>query len=130
VSVEGEQRIDGCTEFARGCELFDGGDYWLAHEAFEHAWHALPHGSVEAELARALAQLAAAFVQIERGGPAQCAAAARCLVRCEAKLERLPIGRVEALAGAVRGARAAVETGATVVPPSLKSLRMGSTCGH
>jgi predicted metal-dependent hydrolase len=50
-------------------ELFNGGFYWEAHEAWESFWHALGRTTPEARLAQGLIHLAAACVKIREGKP-------------------------------------------------------------
>lgn len=52
---------------SRGVELFNGGEYFEAHEAFEDEWRAAS-GDRKTAL-QALTQLAAAFHKIETHGP-------------------------------------------------------------
>lgn len=51
-------------------DLFNGGFYWEAHEAWEGFWHALGRTSREAEFVQGLIHLAAAAVKIREGKPA------------------------------------------------------------
>jgi len=53
-------------EFAEGIRLFDAGATRAAHESFEEAWRA-QRGTALGEVARALAQWAAACVHLEEG---------------------------------------------------------------
>jgi predicted metal-dependent hydrolase len=48
-------------------ELFNGGYYWEAHEAWEGFWHALGRTTPEARLVQGLVYLAAACVKIREG---------------------------------------------------------------
>jgi len=51
-------------------DLFNGGFYWEAHEAWEGFWHALGRTSPEARFVQGLIHLAAAAVKIREGKPA------------------------------------------------------------
>jgi len=51
-------------------DLFNGGYYWEAHEAWEGFWHALGRTSPEAQVIQGLIHLAAAGVKIREGKPA------------------------------------------------------------
>ena len=51
-------------------DLFNGGWYWEAHEAWESIWHALGRTTPEARFIQGLIHLAAAAVKIREGKPA------------------------------------------------------------
>lgn len=51
-------------------DLFNGGWYWEAHEAWEGLWHALGRSTPEARFVQGLIHLAAAAVKIREGKPA------------------------------------------------------------
>ncbi len=51
-------------------DLFNGGYYWEAHEAWEHFWNALGRTTPEARCVQGLIHLAAAAVKIREGKPA------------------------------------------------------------
>jgi len=51
-------------------DLFNGGWYWEAHEAWEGLWHALGRITPEARFVQGLIHLAAAAVKIREGKPA------------------------------------------------------------
>lgn len=51
-------------------DLFNGGYYWEAHEAWEGFWHALGRTTPEARFVQGLIRLAAACVKIREGRPA------------------------------------------------------------
>jgi len=51
-------------------DLFKGGFYWEAHEAWEGFWHALGRTTPEARCVQGLIHLAAAAVKIREGKPA------------------------------------------------------------
>jgi hypothetical protein len=56
--------------FLRGVELFDGGYYWEAHEAWEVLWHAVGRRGATADVLRGLIKLAAAGIKVrERREP-------------------------------------------------------------
>lgn len=50
-------------------ELFNGGFYWEAHEAWERFWHCLGRTTAEARLVQGLVHMAAACVKIREGKP-------------------------------------------------------------
>lgn len=50
-------------------DLFNGGWYWEAHEAWEGFWHALGRSTPEARFVQGLIHLAAAAVKIREGKP-------------------------------------------------------------
>ena len=50
----------------RAAALFDGGDFWTAHEELEAIWRSLPAGP-EALVVQGLIQAAAALLHRERG---------------------------------------------------------------
>lgn len=54
-------------EFTWGCELFNHGYYWEAHEAWEGLWHVSDKGSPLRSLLKALILLSAAGVKIREG---------------------------------------------------------------
>ncbi len=51
-------------------DLFNGGFYWEAHEAWESFWHALGRTSPAAQFVQGLIHLAAAAVKVREGKPA------------------------------------------------------------
>lgn len=55
------------VEFLWGCDLFNHGYYWEAHEAWEGLWHALEKGDALKNLLKALILLSAAGVKIREG---------------------------------------------------------------
>ena len=50
-------------------DLFNGGWYWEAHEAWEGIWHSLGRTTPEARLVQGLIHLAAAAVKVREGKP-------------------------------------------------------------
>lgn len=56
-------------EWLYALELFNGGFYWEAHDAWERFWHALGRTNPEARLVQGLIHLAAACVKIREGKP-------------------------------------------------------------
>jgi predicted metal-dependent hydrolase len=50
-----------------GCDLFNLGYWWEAHEAWEAAWKGLPRDSVQGRFVQALIQVAAASLQAAAG---------------------------------------------------------------
>lgn len=57
------------SEWLYALELFNGGFYWEAHEAWEAFWHALGRTTPEARHVQGLIHLAAACVKIREGRP-------------------------------------------------------------
>ncbi len=53
--------------FLLGIDLFNAGYYWEAHEAWEHLWHAAGRSGWQADLFKALIQLAVAGVKVREG---------------------------------------------------------------
>ena len=53
-----------------GCDLFNHGYYWEAHEAWEGLWHASGQRGVTADFLKGLIKLAAAGVKVREGRPA------------------------------------------------------------
>ena len=81
--------MDGLLE---GIALFNRGEFWDAHEAWEGVWAGLPKGSDERRFYQGLIQLAAAFLHRERARatPERSARAAlRCYRSGMAKLDGL-----------------------------------------
>lgn len=58
------------SDWLYAIDLFNGGWYWEAHEAWEGLWHALGRTSLEARFVQGLIHLAAAAVKIREGKPA------------------------------------------------------------
>lgn len=56
-------------EWRYAVDLFNGGWYWEAHEAWEGFWHALGRSTPEARFVQGLIHLAAAAVKIREGKP-------------------------------------------------------------
>jgi hypothetical protein len=52
----------------RARDLFNGGDYWAAHEALETVWRSILRGD-EARVWQGLIQAAAALLHLRRGNP-------------------------------------------------------------
>ncbi len=78
-------RVTGAADrrcSAAGVELFDGGFYWEAHEAWEHLWHAAGRRGPTADVLRGLIKLAAAGIKVrerrEAGVRTHAARAAAC----------------------------------------------------
>lgn len=57
----------GSEEFTWGCELFNHGYYWEAHEAWEGIWQVADRGNPLRSLLKALILLSAAGVKIREG---------------------------------------------------------------
>jgi predicted metal-dependent hydrolase len=80
-------------DYLEGIRLFNDGEYWAAHEAWERMWKALPKGSAERRFYQGLIQLAAAFLHRERARTVperSVRAALRCYRSGMQKLEPLP----------------------------------------
>lgn len=58
--------IDRAKHAGRAVALFNGGDFWTAHEELEAIWRSLPDGR-EARVVQGLIQAAAALRHRERG---------------------------------------------------------------
>lgn len=56
--------------YLRGLDLFNGGYYWEAHEAWEQLWLSCDHRGVTASFLKALIKLAAAGVKVRQAQPA------------------------------------------------------------
>lgn len=56
-------------EYLLGCDLFNHGYYWEAHETWEGAWNACGRRGVEADFLKGLIKLAAAGVKVREGRP-------------------------------------------------------------
>ncbi len=73
-----------CEEYLYGFDLFNGGYYWEAHEAWEACWHAVGRTGVVADVLKGLIRLAACGVKAREGrrdGVVSHAAAAARLFR-------------------------------------------------
>lgn len=111
------------TPYLRGCDFFNRGWWWEAHEAWEDLWHVVEgHHPRQWQLLKGLIQLAACALQRERGidGGAE-----RLLLTALACLERVASGELpdfvdndpaSAGEGSPAGAIPSVET-----PPSANS---------
>jgi predicted metal-dependent hydrolase len=64
--------VDGSahSHWLYALDLFNGGFYWEAHEAWEGFWHALGRTTPEARFVQGLIHVAAAAVKIREGKPA------------------------------------------------------------
>ena len=58
-----------CRPYLRGIDLFNGGYYWEAHEAWEGLWHACGRAGPTADFLKGLIRLAAAGVKAREGRP-------------------------------------------------------------
>ena len=58
-----------CAMFLWGCDLFDAGFYWEAHEAWEAVWHAAGRSGTDADFIKGLIKLAASAVKAREGRP-------------------------------------------------------------
>jgi hypothetical protein len=57
------------STYCWGCELFNHGYYWEAHEVWEGLWHALGRTGQDADFLKGLIKLAAAGVKVREGRP-------------------------------------------------------------
>ena len=65
--VPTEENWRACEPYLWGCDLFNHGYYWEAHEAWEAVWHACGQRGVLADLLKGLIKLAAAGVKAREG---------------------------------------------------------------
>jgi len=80
--------------YLRGCDFFNRGWWWEAHEAWEDLWHVVEgHHPRQWQLLKGLIQLAACALQRERGVDK---GAERLLVTAVACLERVASGELSA----------------------------------
>lgn len=79
-------------------DLFNGGFYWEAHEAWESFWHALGRTTSEARFVQGLIHLAAACVKIREGKPAGVARHTQRARELLGDLEAAPVGDALGLA--------------------------------
>ncbi len=56
-----------CEMFQRGCQLFNAGYYWEAHETWEGVWIAVGRAGLVADFVKGLIKLAAAGVKLREG---------------------------------------------------------------
>lgn len=56
-------------EYLLGCDLFNHGFYWEAHETWEGVWNACGRRGTEADFLKGLIKLAAAGVKVREGRP-------------------------------------------------------------
>jgi hypothetical protein len=56
-----------CEEYLEGIRLFNAGQHWHAHEAWERLWHAEGRQGAVADFLKALIKLAAAAVKARAG---------------------------------------------------------------
>jgi uncharacterized protein len=114
-----------CELYLFGCDLFNLGFWWEAHEAWEAVWKALPRDSVQARFMQALIQIAAACLQVEAE---RVDGAARALQRAGTNL--MPVMQELGRTGAKRymGLDVAAWWGAVMgalgVPGGMRELRM------
>ncbi len=73
-----------CRVYLYGCDLFNHGYYWEAHECWEAIWHSLGRQGLLADFLKALIKLAAALVKAREGRPQ---GVARHAKRCRTLLE-------------------------------------------
>lgn len=82
-SKRADPDLDG-SRFRRGVELFNRGEFWHAHEAWEAEW--LATSGDRAQLLQGLIQLAAACYHVQKG-----------TLRSAEKLREISVGRLSAL---------------------------------
>jgi hypothetical protein len=58
------QTLPGCELFQNGCQLFNAGYYWEAHEAWEAVWIAAGRTGLIADFVKGLIKIAAAGVKL------------------------------------------------------------------
>ena len=56
-------------EYLFGCDLYNSGYLWEAHEAWESIWHPSKHDEVQADFLQGLIQCSAASLKIPMGQP-------------------------------------------------------------
>jgi predicted metal-dependent hydrolase len=56
-----------CRTYLHGCDLFNHGYYWEAHECWETLWHSAGRRGLQADFLKALIKLAAALVKAREG---------------------------------------------------------------
>jgi len=110
VALEPEE-WDACSEWLWGCDLYNHGYWWEAHEAWEGLWRGQPSGSAAEMLLRGLIQAAAVHIKLhtrQELGTGNLAARSEKLLRAAAdatsdRLLGLDVGRfVEAFTAYVR----------------------------
>lgn len=57
------------SEYLFGCDLYNSGYLWEAHEAWENIWHPSKHDEVQANFLQGLIQCSAASLKIPMGQP-------------------------------------------------------------
>jgi len=63
------ERWRACRPYLRGCDLFNHGYCWEAHEAWEEVWNAAGRRGPVADFLKGLIKLAAAGVKVRQGQP-------------------------------------------------------------
>jgi predicted metal-dependent hydrolase len=76
------------ADYLFGCDLFNAGFYWEAHETWEGLWHAAGRRGPIADLLKGLIALAAAGVKVRERRPAGVAGHARRAADLFAKVSR------------------------------------------
>lgn len=61
--------VERLEAFLFGCDLYNHGYWWEAHEAWEGVWHALGRSGVRCELLKALIQAANAHLKVRMNRP-------------------------------------------------------------
>lgn len=61
------ERWRTCADYLFGCDLYNHGYWWEAHEAWEGLWHVVPKPSVQRSFLQGLIQVTAAQMQVHLG---------------------------------------------------------------
>lgn len=112
-------------EFTWGCELFNHGYYWEAHEAWEGIWHVADRDSPLRSLLKALILLSAAGVKIREGKQTP---AVRHAGRAAGLLRKLATSREERFGRALGVGPSAIADAAEATactPPVLRESELG-----
>jgi hypothetical protein len=112
-------------EFTWGCELFNHGYYWEAHEAWEGIWQVADRGSPLRSLLKALILLSAAGVKIREG---KRPAAMRHAGRAAGLLRQLPKSLEDGFSRALSvepSIVADVAQATATAPPILRVMELG-----
>lgn len=83
-------------DYLFGCDLYNAGFLWEAHEAWEGLWHAARHDADQADLLQGLIQCAAASLKVRMGQPR---GLARLAEMGTARLERVAASRGQRFMG-------------------------------
>lgn len=114
------------NEYLWGCELFNHGFYWEAHEVWEELWHRLGRTGPDADFLKGLIKLAAVGVKVREGKPLgverHCRRAAELFTSL---LPRLPAGET-----AHRGGLSLAELVAAADPARWDSICCDRVAGN